>query len=469
MTATINHHFENAGAALESLWQELRLPVDQLDQVTLTGSHSVMPSSFAVCAVAQSSIAAAAAMASLMAQHRTGKALPVTVDSLAAMMECTARFTINGETPAQWAELSGLYKTADGYVRVHANFDHHRDAALKVLGLPVGQGSSRADAEENALLWKSDALDQAIVNAGGACATLRSFDEWDKLPQARELAALPLVELTRIGDAEPRSYPVIKVGDAPLAGTRVLDLTRILAGPVCGRTLAAYGADTMLINSPNLPNIDSIIDTSRGKLSALADLATAAGKEDLHRLIATSHAFVQGYRPGALDRAGFGVLELAERYPGIVYTSLSAYGRSGPWSGRRGFDSLVQTATGFNVAEAQAFNNDTPKALPVQILDFATGFLMAFATQAALYRQSIEGGSWHVQLSLARTADWLRSFGQSSVYISCEPVEPSDHLRPFPSNYGELTAMPHAATFEGKLFNQMRASVVPGTHPPRWN
>lgn len=462
------NHFDTAWPALESLWRDLQLPKDQLQRITLTGQHPVLPSSFAVSTAAQSSIAAAAAMASVIGQHRSGEAVPVSVDSIASMMECTALFTIDGETPAQWAALSGLYQTNDGYIRLHANFDHHRDAALRVLGLPEGPHTLRTRAEERVAQRESHALEQAVVDAGGACSTLRSFSEWDDLPQAKVLAGLPLIEITKIADAEPRKLPAINTTDAPLKGLRVLDLTRILAGPVCGRTLAAYGADVMLVNSPKLPNIESIIDTSRGKLSALADLSSEEGRQDLHRLISGTHAFVQGYRPGSLDALGFGVDEVATRYPGIVYTSLSAYGRSGPWSERRGFDSLVQTATGFNTAEAKSFDSPSPKAMPVQILDYATGFLMAFGTQVALHRQSIEGGTWHVQLSLARTGTWLRSLGQSTEHLSCSPINSNDHLRPYPSAYGELAAMPHAVLWNGRSVEPSRPSAPPGTHEPHW-
>jgi crotonobetainyl-CoA:carnitine CoA-transferase CaiB-like acyl-CoA transferase len=164
----------------------------------------------------------------------------------------------------------------------------------------------------------------------------------------------------------------------------VLDLTRILVGPACGRALAAYGAEVMLINAPHLPNIEAIASTSRGKLSAHVDLRTERGRCDMDALLARTQVFVQGYRPGALDALGYGPQALAERWPGIVYVSLSAYG---PWSARRGFDSLVQTATGFNHAEGAAAGAAAPKPLPMQILDLATGHLMAFAASAALLRQ----------------------------------------------------------------------------------
>jgi crotonobetainyl-CoA:carnitine CoA-transferase CaiB-like acyl-CoA transferase len=456
-------------SALSALWATFDLPASVLEQVRLTGPAHPLPSSFHVGTAAQSSIAAAAAAALLLYQTRTGDRQTVTVDSIRSAMECTAVFRIDGKTPDQWAPLSGLYQTADGYIRIHANFDHHRDAALACLDLPIGPETSREQVEARALQCNSETLDAAITDAGGACAVLRSFDEWDAHPQAQAIATLPLIEIDKMGDAAPRPLPTLNKNTAPLNGVRILDLTRILAGPICGRTLAAYGADVMLINSPTLPNIESIIDTSRGKRSALIDLNSANGPALLDALLQSTRVLVQGYRPGALAQHNLSAEALAARFPGIITTSLSAYGRTGPWQQRRGFDSLVQTATGFNDAEGKAFNSATPKALPVQILDYATGFLMAFATQVALYKQSTEGGSWHVQLSLAQTGAWLRSMGQTSSGLAVTTPTIDEYLHPYTSGYGKLEAPAHGAEFSDTPAQWNRPSNAPGSHPPSWD
>jgi crotonobetainyl-CoA:carnitine CoA-transferase CaiB-like acyl-CoA transferase len=258
-------------------------------------------------------------------------------------------------------------------------------------------------------------------------------------------------------------------GDAlPLHGLRVLDLTRILAGPVAGRTLAAYGADVMLLNSPELPNIESIADTSRGKLSAWVELKSEAGRSALRGLIGGSHVFMQGYRPGELAALDFGPGDVARLRPGIVYLSLSAYGPVGPWSQRRGFDSLVQTATGFNLAEAQAFEATEPRALPLQILDYAAGYLLAFGAQAALLRQAEQGGSWHVQVSLAGVGHWLRSLGRVP-RVQPEPAPNHDEfLQAYPGGFGDVMALRHAADFSATPARWRRPSMPPGSHPPVW-
>ena len=458
----------NVLSLIKTLWQESALPAEALEQLKVTGPREVLPSSFAVSTTAQTSIAAAATMASVIAHQRAGHYINVSVDNTESAMECTGLFKLNGVTPAQFAPLSGLYQTRDGYIRLHANFDHHRDIILKSVGLTAGPETSRTKVEAKISEWNTDELDKTITAAGGACSAFRTFEQWDAHPQAIELAQLPLVEVTKIGDSDPRPLTPIDKGDLPLSHIRILDLTRILAGPVCGRTLAAYGADVMLVNSPALPNIESIAETSRGKRSTHIDLHTREGNKILHALIASSHVFIQGYRPGAITAKGFGAEELASRYPGIIYTSLSAYGHKGPWSNRRGFDSLTQTATGLNAAEAAAFNNETPKAMPVQILDYASGFLMAFGTQLALYKQARDGGSYQVQVSLARTGLWLRQMGQSTAHLNAIAADPDQYLKSYESGFGPLEAIPHAARFNSLSRPWKLPSVPPGTHPARW-
>lgn len=276
------------------------------------------------------------------------------------------------------------------------------------------------------------------------------------------------MSIEKIGAADPVAWPALSAGGLPLEGLHVLELTRILAGPVAGRTLAAYGADVMLVNSPDLPNIEAIPDTSRGKLSTHINLKTLAGRDQLQKLLADAHVFVQGYRPGGLEALGFGPADAARIRPGIVYVSLSAYGHEGPWAGRRGFDSLVQSATGFNLAEAEAFGSAAPKAMPYQILDYASGFLMAFGAAAALWRQQTEGGSWHVRVSLAQTARWLREFGRFAPDLTVARPDFEALVADYPSGFGHLRAMPHAARFSATPPHWERPSMPPGTHPPVW-
>ena len=464
------HSDRNPSVVLAHLWATAGLPADALAHAALTGADPVLPSSFPVGAAAQASLAAAALAACELGHARGQARQTVSLDMRHTAVECTGWFSVGGVVPEVWDAFSGLYRCADGWVRIHANFAHHRDGALRLLGLTPGV-ATRADAERALLTWRAADFEAAAAERGLVVASCRSFAEWDVHPQARAVAAMPLFSMERIGDAPPRELPALTTDLLPLAGVRVLDLTRILAGPVCGRVLAAYGADVMLVNSPHLPNIESIANTSRGKRSAHVDLRTDDGRAALTRLLESSHVFVQGYRPGALASLGFDAQAAAKRRPGIVYVSLCAYGNDGPWRNRRGFDSLVQTATGFNIAEAEAdaaAGSNTPKPMPMQILDYATGHLMAFATAAALRRQTIEGGSWHVQLSLAQTAHWLRAMGRVGNGFDVPPVDRTAYLETVPSGFGELCAIRHSVQLSRTPLREIRPSMPPGSHPPTW-
>ena len=223
----------------------------------------------------------------------------------------------------------------------------------------------------------------------------------------------------------------------------------------------------MLLNSPKLPNISAIADTSRGKLSAQVDLRTAEGRETLRELLADAHVFIQGYRPGGLAALGFAV-EAAAIRPGMVSVSLTAYGTEGPWASRRGFDSLVQTAMGFNRAEGEAAGDGKPRPLPMQILDEATGYLIAFGAAAALWRQQREGGSWHVQLSLAQTGQWLRGFDRIEGGLKIPMPDRAPYLKSSASGFGELTGIRHSAQLSRTPARWVRPSMPPGSDAPAW-
>jgi len=455
--------------ALQPIWHGAGLPPASLANLSLGGAEPVLPSSFAVGTAAQTTLAAAALAGAELGQHRNGVRQQVRVDMRHAALECCCRFTIDGRMPEVWDKIAGLYRCADdGWVRLHTNFAHHRDGVLRLLGLPAGPDTPRETVAAALQDWRAPAFEDAAAHAGLVVAALRRFDEWDAHPQSAAVARDPLVAIEKIGEAAPLALPPLPLAARPLDGLRVLDLTRILAGPVGGRTLAAYGADVLLVNAPHLPNIEAIIDTSRGKLSALADLRSAEGRKGLLAVLRGAHVFIQGYRPGALAALGFAREAVAHARPGIVMVSLSAYGESGPWAGRRGFDSLVQTATGLNHAEAQAAGSDQPKALPMQILDMATGFLMAFGAQAAVLRQQREGGSWHVRVSLARTAQWLRELGRVAGGFAGPAADFTGLMEPHACGYGELLALRHAAVFSHTPAGWTRPSMRPGSHPLAW-
>jgi crotonobetainyl-CoA:carnitine CoA-transferase CaiB-like acyl-CoA transferase len=253
-----------------------------------------------------------------------------------------------------WDPLSGFYPVRDGWISIHCNFPNHRAAAMGVLGT----GEDRTRAEEASRGWEGEALEDAIHAAGGCAGLARSEEHWSRHAQAKAVAAQPLLEIRRIGDAPPES----RQGDRPLAGVRVLDLTRVLAGPTCAKSLAEHGAEVMKISAEHLPDSGMTdLDTGIGKLSARLDLRDEEEKDVLKNLVRGADVFVQSYRPGALGARGFSPEALAAWRPGIVCASLSAWGASGPWRARRGFDSIVQAVSGI----AQAHGGEKPKLLPV--------------------------------------------------------------------------------------------------------
>ena len=466
MRGAVTADAAGARTALEELWGLADLPAAVLERVTLTGSEPLLPTSFHVGVAALSTISAAALAASFVGSARGGAERAVAVDMHDAERECTGYFELDGAAPSAWAPLSGLYACRDGHVRIHANFDHHRDGALELLGL---RGNADRYDKEDVLAalaaWDASDFERAAAARGLVVSAARTFDEWDAEPHAKAAATLPPFTIDRLGDAPPGAlHPD---SDAPLDGVRVLDLTRILAGPTCGRTLAAYGADVLLVNGPHLPNIAAVADTSRGKRSAHVDLRAESGRDKLKSLVEGAHIFVQGYRPGGLAESGFGAAALARLRPGVVVVSLTAYSHVGPWAARKGFDSLIQTATGFNHAEGRAAGSERPRALPVQMLDYGAGFLMAFGAMAALARQQTEGGSWLVQVSLLQVANWLRSLGRLEGNFAAGRPELEPHLADFPSNFGALRALPHAALIAG-LGTRDGSSWMPGTHAPVW-
>ncbi len=456
-----------ASDAIRDIWQLAGLPEAALFHARLTGADPVLPSSFHVGTAAQASIAAAALAACELGHVRGASRQDVTVDMTHAALECVEWFSLDGRVPDLWDPFSGLYACADGWVRIHANFLHHRLGALRLMGLSP-ETAKRADAEAVMRHWRAVDFETAAASAGLVATAVRTLDEWDVTPQAQAIASQPLFTITRIGDAAPRSLPALSQDALPLQGVQVLDLTRILAGPVGGRALAAYGADVLMINSPHLPNIEAIAVTSRGKLSAHVDLRDAAGREAMNALLTDTHVMVQGYRPGGLRELGFGPQEVAARCPGIVYVSLSAYSAQGPWAGRRGFDSLLQSAMGFNMDEADMGGGGKPRALPMQILDQATGYLIALGAAAALVRQQHKGGSWHVEVSLAQTAHWLRSMGRVADGLTATKPDDTPYRETSTSGFGVLESLRHSAQLSRTPAHWARPSMPPGSHPPRW-
>jgi crotonobetainyl-CoA:carnitine CoA-transferase CaiB-like acyl-CoA transferase len=447
----------------------------QADAVTFTGgSDPVLPTPFRIGLAGAATVAAAGLGAAGLWQVRTGRNQQITVDLRRATASLRSGHYMKlgeGHLSPKRNDIMGCYPTSDGrWSYLHCNFPNHRAAALGVLGVAEDRTAVAAAVAK----WDAADLEEAIIAAKGAGGMVRTQAEWKQHPQAVAIAALPLMEIVRIGDSPPE--PLL-TGDRPLAGIRVLDLTRVLAGPTCARTLAEHGADVMKISAAHLPNLGyQEWDTGHGKLSAQLDLRQPADLETLRGLVRETDVFSQGYRPGSLAGRGLAPEELAALRPGLVYVSLSAFGHSGPWAGRRGFDTVVQTVSGMTTRQAEIVPGKTegPQFYPVSAIDYCTGYLMAFGAMVALARRAEQGGSWLVRLSLAQVGKWLADLGEV----------PTASLAHVPAEFGEaeldswstVSQTPSGPLRHLKPVVQMsetqpfwvRPSVPLGYHRPAW-
>ncbi len=431
-------------------------------EVSIAGAEPALPSRFLLATAGAASIAAAGVAAADLWRLRTGRGQRVEVKMrhAAAALRSGTYLRIDGKPAGSpWADISGFYRTKDGrWVQFHCNYPHHRAGVLALLGCD----GNRAAVAAATAAWEAQPLEDALAAAGMCAAMVRSPAEWRAHPQARAVARLPLFEVIKIGDSAPEPLPQ---GDRPLSGVRVLDMTRVLAGPTGARTLAEHGADVLHLTAPHLPaQPDVDVDTGHGKLAAQLDLRDAPARERLLSLIREGDVFFQSYRPGTLAGRGLDPEALARLRPGIVYTSLSAYSHEGPWQDRRGFDSLVQSVSGLvhenswgDLADDSSRGSGlgaqpetTPRHLPAQAIDYVSGYLLAFATMVALRRRVQEGGSYLVRVSLAQTGRWIESLGRVEAFDPKTATDPTyedvqDLMTEAASPFGRLRFLSPAA------------------------
>jgi CoA transferase family III len=372
------------------------------------GAPRADASALPVPAAAMASVATALQAAGAMVEVRNGTTPELSLHREHVLVAVASeRHFSADDQPAgmMFAPLSRFWRASDGWVRTHANFPWHRAALLAALGCEDDPQTIAAVMGERSACD----IETKVMDAGGIAAAVRTLDEWRAHPQGRAVAEEPLISHRALPGSRPRPRDEC---DLPARGVRVLDLTRVIAGPVCTRYLAALGADVLRIDPPDHPDDikrGAAADTLLGKRSAFVDFATTSGRATLHNFLQTTDVVVCGYRPGALDRFGLNADELAARYPGLVIVLLNAWGHTGPWANRRGFDSVVQAPTGISMLHSSA--GETPGALPCQLLDHGTGYLAAAGALDGLRRQAVEGGTHLRRLSLARTASWLASVG----------------------------------------------------------
>ncbi|MFJ4512374.1 CoA transferase [Streptomyces sp. NPDC088816] len=455
---------------ITSAWSALGGDPALLSRVTTVQREGALPARLPVRELARTCVCACALAAAELGARRSGlAAVPaVSVDdgAVATAFLSERRLRVDGKAPVSFAPLSRFWRTADGWVRTHANYPHHREALLRALDVPDDVERVASVLAERA----AHEVEEAVYAAGGLAVALRTPEEWAAHEQGAAVAARPLVERERLDETHTRvPRPVAAAPLLPAAGLRVLDLTRVLAGPVATRTLALLGADVLRLDAPDRPEEAGLhADTGFGKRSAALDLAV--DRAVFEKLLAEADVVVTGYRPGALDRFGLSPEALAERRPGLVVAQLSAWGRYGPWGERRGFDSLVQAATGIAAVEGSP---ERPGALPAQALDHGTGYLLAAAVLRALTERTREGGTRVVRLALARTASWLTrpaTGPASATYTVRGPAydSPDPWLDETTSRLGHLRHARPPVAFTGAPANWPRPPGPWGTDAPVW-
>jgi crotonobetainyl-CoA:carnitine CoA-transferase CaiB-like acyl-CoA transferase len=461
--------------ALHTILPTAGLPAERADAVEFTGgTDPVLPTPFRIGVAGTATLAATGLAAADLWEIRSGRRQQVAVDLRRAAASLRSGHYMklgDGNVSTARNTIMGVYPTKDGrWSYLHCNFPNHRAAALSVLGV----AEEREAVARAVMTWNAADLEEAIISAKGAGGMVRTKEEWARHPQAAAIAELPLMEIARIGDSPPEDLPN---GSRPLSGIRVLDLTRVLAGPTCARTLAEHGADVLKITGAHLPNLGyQEFDTGHGKLSAQLDLREQRDVDVLRGLVRETDVFSQGYRPGTLGMRGLSPEELAAIRPGLVYVSLCAFSHAGPWASRRGFDTVVQTVSGVTSRQAEVVPGKTPgpQFYPVSAIDYCTGYLMAFGAMVALARRAREGGSWMVRISLAQVGRWIVDLGD--VPTAAARDAPAEFTPAELESWATVTDTPSGRLRHLKPVVQLsetppywaRPSVPLGYHEPVW-
>ena len=445
---------------LSSIQAALGLPVTPIAMT----SGGALPSAFAVTALASASIAAAGQATAELLLSQTGRLPAVSVDRrLASFWFATALRPLGWKVPPLWDPIAGDYATQDGWIRLHTNAPHHRRAAEQVLGRAADRPAMAAKVAQ----WNKRDLEQAVVAAGGCAAEMRSWADWQAHPQGQAVNAEPLVHCLAHGGAAAQPWRGSLA--RPLAGIKVLDLTRVLAGPVASRFLAGLGAEVLRIDPPDWNEPGVVPEVTLGKRCARLNLHDADDRQVFDGLLSEADLLLHGYRADALERLGYGAAERQRLVPGLIDVCLNAYGWSGPWQNRRGFDSLVQMSCGIAEAGQRWRQADKPVPLPVQALDHATGYLMAAAAIRALTEQLNSGAGSSAQLSLARTAKLLIEHAKGHVEPALRDEDQADQgLVVEQTAWGPAHRLKVPLQITGSPLQWELPASELGAHRPQW-
>jgi len=412
-----------ANSALDALRAPFSADIPSTTKVEIAERDPALPTPFRVGVVAAAALGACGAAVAEIWRQRSGQDQSVRVDLRAAEASLVSFFflRLNGVAPPIHSldiPTTGLYGAKDGrWIHLHGGFPHFHQGVLDLLHCQATADDIATAVRE----WDAFALEEALATAGQCGAVVRSAEEWAIHPQGQACKQLDHVEIVKIGDSPPEPWAV---GNRPLSGVRVLDFTRVLAGPACARLLAEHGADVLKITSPTLASIEPfVMDTGHGKRAAHLDLRQREAAERLKDLIRQSDIFSQGYRQGALARLGLAPEDLATLRPGIIVISINCYGPEGPWADRPGWEQLAQSATGLAAGQGTA---SAPQLIPAAACDYTTGYLAALGALVALIRRAKEGGSYSVRVSLCQTAMWIHGMGRAKII----DTPPSVNMRP---------------------------------------
>jgi crotonobetainyl-CoA:carnitine CoA-transferase CaiB-like acyl-CoA transferase len=436
-----------------------------LSRVSFTGSGS-LPSAFRVTDLAVGSVGAAALAISELVGTCEDRAAPrVVVDRrLASLWFGSSIVPVGWALPAPWDAIAGDYPTVDGWIRLHTNAPHHRAAALRALAC----ADDRVSVAAAVARWRADELEAAVLAADGCAAAMRSVAGWDAHPQGIAVAAEPSIDIASTVPTDAVAWQPCQ--PRPLGGLKVLDLTRVLAGPVATRFLAGYGADVLRIDPPDWDEPGVVPDVTLGKRCARLDLTGAEDRKTFERLLAEADVLVHGYRPGALDGLGYDAPQRRVLNPALIDVSLDAYGWTGPWHDRRGFDSLVQMSSGIAAAGMAWKHADRPTPLPVQALDHATGYLVAAAVVSGVTRRLADRQATTARLSLARVARLLVDAGRQDDapnWSACSEDDLSPVLED--TDWGLAKRVVAPVAVEGVPMSWCRGAARLGSSIPRWD
>ena len=371
---------------------EIRGEALTTSEVSVSGQDPFFPSPFKFGETAAGVLAARAVAANDLWELRTGR---------------RQKIELSVETAAA---------TCLGWFLPHFNLPHLEKKVLEVLGQDGEpcEGTPEAVAEAVSK-WNSEDLDRAIYEAGATGGIVFTQEEWLQHPHGKHLASIPVVTIEKIADSEPIPLPALSESDSdaqPLSGVKVLELCRILAGPTCGISLAEHGADVLMVTAPQLPQVPNFVrDVSHGKRSCFLDYTVPEDSQKLHELVKDADIFLEGYRPGSMEKHGFGPEDLLKDKKGLIYVSVDCFGPGGVYSDRAGWDQVAQAVTGIAITEGELEKAGQPKLTPVYACDFLTGFMGAFGAMVALRRRALEGGSYVVRVSLCQSAMLLQREG----------------------------------------------------------